>query len=269
MRYRRPQSLEQALSFVERQGAAIMGGGTRLNADLALSDGAGQSDLGGVEVVDLQALDLAGIERRDDAVLRIGAMTRLQSLVDSGDVPSVVREAAHHELPNTFRAQSTVGGCIASGEPDSELLAALLVHDGRVHIVQASGSIEVPLDKLLAELPLAPGMIITAVSIDTRGTCSLMRTGRTPADRPIVAVAARQLDGRRWVAFTGVAATPVLVVSTVEGGASVLPSGDGVAASDPLRTSQLQPIGDFRGSSEYRRALAQILGARATEAISR
>ena len=246
-----------------------MGGGTRLNAGLVpMRAGAGQSDVGGVEVVDLQAIDLVGIEWRDDAVLRIGAMTRLQELVDSDDVPSVVREAANHELPSTLRAQSTIGGCIASGDPDSELLATLLVHDGRVHIAQASGSIEVPLDELLAELPVASGRIITAVSIDTRGASSLMRTGRTPADRPIVAVVARQLDGRRWVAFTGVAATPVLVNSTAVG-RSLLPSGDGVAASDPHGTSRLEPIGDFRGSSEYRRALARILAARATEAISR
>ena len=33
-RYRRPESLEQALSFLERHGAVIMGGGTRLNAGL-------------------------------------------------------------------------------------------------------------------------------------------------------------------------------------------------------------------------------------------
>ncbi len=247
-----------------------MGGGTRLNAGLVpMRAGAGQSAVGGEEVVDLQALDLAGIERSDDAVLRIGAMTRLQELVDCDEVPSVVREAAHHELPSTLRAQSTVGGCIASGDPDSELLATLLVHGGRVHIVQASGSIEVPLDELLAQLPLASGRIITAVSIDGRGASSLMRTGRTPADRPIVAVVVRQLDGRRSVAMTGVAATPVLMNSTAVGVGGLPPSGDGMAANDPYGTSRLEPIGDFRGSSEYRRALARILTARATEAISR
>jgi CO/xanthine dehydrogenase FAD-binding subunit len=222
-----------------------------------------------MEVVDLQSLDLAGIERRSDTVLRIGAMTRLQEFVDNDDVPSVVREAARHELPSTLRAQSTIGGCIACGDPDSELLATLLVHDGRVHIAESSGNIEVPLDELLAELPLASGRIITAVSIDARGTSSLMRTGRTSADRPIVAVVARRFGGWRWTAFTGVAVTPVLVKSTGIGVGSAFPSGDGVGASDQHGTSRLEPIGDFRGSSEYRRALAQILAARATEAISR
>lgn len=221
-----------------------MGGGTRLNAGLVPI----RTGPSGVEFVDLQALDLAGIERRDEAVLQIGAMTRLQEIVDNDDVPSVIREAAHHELPSTLRAQSTIGGCVASGDPDSELLAALLVHDGRVHLAQGSGSIEVSLDELLAELPLASGRIITAVRIDTRGASSLMRTGRTSADRPIVAAVARQLDGRRWVALTGVSATPVLVNSTAVVG---------------------EPIGDFRGSSEYRLALARILTARAMEEVSR
>jgi CO/xanthine dehydrogenase FAD-binding subunit len=247
-----------------------MGGGTRLNAGLVpVRVGAGRSDLGGVEVVDLQAIDLGGIERRPDTVLRIGSMTRLQELADAHDVPSVIREAARHELPSTLRAQSTIGGCIASGDPDSELLASLLVHDARVHIAHRSGSVEVPLEELLTGLPLASGRIITAVSIDPRGTSSLMRTGRTTADQPIVAVVARQVDGRRSVAITGVAASPVLLNSTAVNGESLLPLGEAMAASDLDALSQLDPIGDFRGSSEYRRALARILTARATEAISR
>ncbi|MGD1012577.1 MAG: FAD binding domain-containing protein [Acidimicrobiales bacterium] len=267
--YRRPQSLEEAFGFAERHGAVVMGGGTRVNAGLvALRTGAGQSGAGGVEVVDLQALDLAGIERSDEAVLRIGAMTRLQQLVESDDVPAVVRLAARHEFPSTLRAQATIGGSIASGDPDSELLATLLVHDGRVHVAQRSGSLEFPLDELLAELPLASGRIITAVTISTLGVSSLMRTGRTPADRPIVAVAVREFDGRRWAAFTGVASTPVLV-NYAAGGNEPPSSGCGKAAGDPDVTGRFEPIGDFRGSSDYRRALAGILYARATEAILR
>jgi carbon-monoxide dehydrogenase medium subunit/putative selenate reductase FAD-binding subunit len=53
-------------------------------------------------------------------------------------------------------------------------------------------------------------------------------------------------DGTRRLALAGVAATPVLV--------------DGA--------DRLDPPADFRGSSEYRRALAAILMARALEAIS-
>ena len=54
--------------------------------------------------------------------------------------------------------------------------------------------------------------------------------------------------GRR-PGFAGVAAAPVLV--------------PGLAA-----IARLDPPGDFRGSGEYRRAVAAVLAARALEAIS-
>ncbi len=68
------------------------------------------------------------------------------------------------------------------------------------------------LQQLLATLPRPVGGIITAVTVSTAGRSSAARTGRTRADRPIVAAVARITgDGRRRVALTGVAAVPVLI----------------------------------------------------------
>jgi CO/xanthine dehydrogenase FAD-binding subunit len=76
------------------------------------------------------------------------------------------------------------------------------------------------------------------------------RTARTRADRPIVAAVARRTpDGQRRLALTGVAAVPVLVAPTPD-------AADG-----------LEPPGDFRGSTEYRRALAGVLARRALEGV--
>jgi CO/xanthine dehydrogenase FAD-binding subunit len=67
-----------------------------------------------------------------------------------------------------------------------------------------------------------------------------------PADRAIVAaVARRDKQGTVVVAFSGVAGVPVL-------------AGD---------TEKLEPPADFRGSTEYRKAMARILDARAREAL--
>ena len=75
-----------------------------------------------------------GIEPGAGDTLRIGAMATLQELADSGDAPDVVREAARREQPSTLRAQATVGGCVATGHAESELLAALLVHEAVVQV---------------------------------------------------------------------------------------------------------------------------------------
>jgi carbon-monoxide dehydrogenase medium subunit/putative selenate reductase FAD-binding subunit len=103
------------------------------------------------------------------------------------------------------------------------------------------------LEVLLAHLPLASHEIVTAVAIDTGGSASVARTARTSADKPIVVAAARVgADGRRRLALAGVASTPVLAEETDE----------------------LDPPGDFRGSGEYRRALAGVLVSRAIEGVS-
>lgn len=235
--YWRPSTITQAFELLERPGAVVLGGGTRLNG--------GSAEVA-VEVVDLQALDLDGIAPEPRDRLRIGAMTTLQELVDSEDTPVVVREAARREQPSTLRAQATVGGCIATGHAESELLGALLVHEAVVHVGDSTATGAVPLEVLLTGLPLGAGRVVTAVTIHTAGAAAAVHTARTPADRAIVAAFARVTDGGPRIALTGVAPTPIL-----------WQAGD-----------EIDPSGDFRGSSEYRRALAEVLLARVAEAIS-
>ena len=235
--YWRPSTVTQAIELLELPGAVALAGGTRLNGDPSPDR---------VEVVDLQALHLEGLVPEDGERLRIGALTTLQQLADAAEAPTVVREAARRERPSTLRAQGTVGGCVVTGDPESELLAALLVHEALVQVETSLGSGTVPLERLLGVLPLAPGRVVTAVTISTDGVAAVARTARTPADRAIVAAVGRRSDAGRRVAVTGVAPTPVLVDTGVE----------------------LDPVGDFRGSGEYRRALADVLVARVLEEIS-
>jgi len=236
--YSRPGSLDEALALLDRPGAVVLGGGTKVNATAGAEP---------IEVVDLQALGLDGTDVLDGGAVRFGAMVTLQRLVECGDLPEAVRESARRELPSTLRAQATLGGTIAVGDPESELLATLLVHDAVVGVANAEGPRTVSLEELLEKLPPEPGSVVVAVTIAVTGRSFVARVGRTRADRPIVAAAARIApDGLRRLALSGVAATPILV-EDLEG---------------------LDPPSDFRGSGEYRRALAEVLASRALEALS-
>lgn len=241
--YRRPASLEEALAVLESgPDAVVLGGGTRLNADPAP---------GPVEVVDLQALQLDRIRTTGKATVRIGAMATLQQIADSPVLPAVLREAARRERPSTLRSQATLGGCVAAREGDSELLAALLAHDTVVSIAGGGGPARTGLAEFLAGGPPDRARIITDVTVCTSGAASAARTARTRADRPIVAAVARiTATGERRLALAGVAATPVM-------------AGNHAGWAD-----ELDPPGDFRGSGEYRRALAVVLASRALGAIS-
>ena len=237
--YWRPSTIAQAFELLERPGAVVLAGGTQLNGESHRGDGRGGGPPG------------AGPRRHRDRPgdsLRIGAMTTLQQLVDSDHVPAVVREAARREQPSTLRAQATVGGCIATGRPGERAAGGPAgPRGGGADRGRSDATSDVPLEELLADLPVGAGRVVTAVTIQTAGAAAAARTARTPADRAIVAAVARAapmpVDGSP---LTGVAPTPILVQA-----------GD-----------ELDPVGDFRGSSEYRRALAAVLLARVVEAIA-
>ncbi len=236
--YARPATLQEALDLLADPHAAVLAGGTDLNGDAA----------GAPKIaVDLQDLGLSGIDT-DGSTLRIGAMTTLQDLVDATDAPSLLRELAHREAPSTIRNAATVGGTIGSSDPESELLAGLLLFDAAVALATATGSAEVRLDDLLDDPTALVGSIITSVTLSTSGATAADRTGRTPMDRPIVMVAGRLAsDGIARLVATGVASRPVVI--------------------DPNRMDDLEPPADFRGSSEYRRHLAGVLADRIVERL--
>ncbi len=233
--YHRPSTLEETLALLARPDVNTMplGGGTALNGlPLEVPD----------EVVDLQALDLNQITR-DGPLLRFGATTRLQDVVDHEWTPPLLRDLAHAEAPNTLRNAATLGGTVATADPESGLLAGLLAHEAAVSIAHVDRTEEVALSDLLADRNRLAGGLITSVQIMFGGAGAWERTARTPADTPIVLVAGhRTEEGDVRLAATGVAPAPM-----------VIEVGD---------IDELDPPSDFRGSSEYRSHLAAVLAAR-------
>lgn len=229
--YHRPGSVAEALDLLDAPAdhpVVLLGGGTVVNA------GPGREP---IEVVDLQAAGLGGITSRDDEIV-VGATVTLQELADDERVPLVLRRLAVAELPSTLRTLATVGGLVAAAEPESQLLAGLVAFDAVASISAKSGERTGRVEQVVAG---GPGGVITSVAIPLAGRASVARTGRTPGDVPIVsAVGHRASDGTLRIAMTGVAATPVVV--------------------DDLEA--LDPPGDFRGSSQYRRSVAAVLAAR-------
>lgn len=242
--YHRPTTLDEASALLAESNRRAIGGGT-----VAVPEGRIATE-SGIELVDLQALGLDSVSVSADRLV-IGAMVRLGDLAgtatptnpDIPEIPELIRELARRELPSTLRNQATVGGTVALGDSDSLLLAGLLVHGALVHL---HGQDPITLEQSLEECVGA--RVVTAVSIEldvdaNEGGTAVAGTGRTPADTPIVAAVARRTDGELRLALTGMAPSPVLV--------------------DPSDAAAgLEPPGDFRGSTDYRRHLATTLSAR-------
>jgi CO/xanthine dehydrogenase FAD-binding subunit len=237
--YHRPLTLDEAIALTARPDAVIIAGGTSVNADPGRKP---------ISAVDLQALDLAGIET-DGESIRIGSTTPLQDLVDSTLVPATLRDLTRREAPNTIRNAATIGGTIGTADPESELLAGLLAFEATVTLARAGSTTAHTLDEILEDSVLLNGAIMTSVSIPSNGVAAADRTGRTPMDRPIVmAVAHRSHDGTVRMAMTGVSTRPVIV--------------------EPDQIATLDPPSDFRGSPGYRKSLAGVLASRVLATVT-
>jgi len=231
--YHRPANLEEVFDLLARDGvvSVLLAGGTVVNA----------MDYPDIEVIDLQDVCPAAIVESGNRLV-IGAMARLQDVVDNAGVPPLLRELAHREGPNTLRHSATIGGAVAGADWESELLAGLLVHEATAEVRRREGSLTIRIADLFADPAARSGGVIASISLETGGDTAAARTGRTPADTSIVAAIGRVTRDGLLLALTGVASTPVLVTR------------DAVEA--------LVPPADFRGSSDYRRNLARVLADR-------
>ncbi|HXY43969.1 MAG TPA: FAD binding domain-containing protein [Acidimicrobiales bacterium] len=177
--------------------------------------------------------------------LRIGASVTLQALVEDEHVPAVIRQAARRDQLPELRRLATVGDCVSAADFDSELLATLLAYDASATIHDRHGWRTMPLVQVLDEDAFVR-CTAAALTIETDGVAFSARVGRAPGERPIVAaVARRRPNGEVRVALSGVATVPVVIG----------------------RTEALDPRGDGRASSEYRRILAAALMDRALDAV--
>jgi probable selenate reductase FAD-binding subunit len=260
--YHRPQTLDDALALLQRDQTTIpLAGGTTL-VPLRAPDVQA--------VVDLQALGLDELSV-EGFHMRIGAMVSLQRLVESPEVGEFLAGAAHLEGPLTYRNAATLGGTIATGDPLSQVLIALLALDAEVYL-RLPDPATVSLDRIL-DAPrkfLNGGLItgITALSPAGAPGVAMARVARTPRDKPIVAVAVRvtrkgELCGGVRVALAGVADRPIRAYEAedqLKGQAFDKRLVDTAVATV---VDNLNPPSDFKGSSEYRCEVAAVLTRRA------
>jgi len=235
--YHRPSTIDEAIGLLSRPTATVLAGGTLVNATPYTHP---------VIAVDIQDLGLDGIVELPGARLRVGAATTLQQLADHPSVPPVIRSLAEREATSTMRTLATVGGTVAAGGPESELVTGLLACEAEVTLRSASGPKTIALSDLLADCDHLLSTLIVEISFSTDGTMAAGRTGRTPGDRAIVSAVARRCpDGSVVLALSGVAPTP----------RQVTPGED------------VDPPGDFRGSSEYRKHLATVHSRRVLKEV--
>jgi CO/xanthine dehydrogenase FAD-binding subunit len=274
--YHRPGDAEgvaQALKLLSRPGirTVLLAGGDTL---------VGAGDPTVEAVVDLQALAALDFISADvdTRVLRVGAMTTRTALAQyleretEGSLYRVIAEGARRWGGSVQRNRATVGGAVATVASDDPLVVALLSCEARVTFVTPAGRRILPLAEFLpacTALLAEPALIEDVhVSLDREAEWALASVARTPSDTPIVVAAAMlALDhgrcGAARVALGGVAQIPILLPEIEAALVGQIASPDLFAEAGNRAASLVQPNGDFRGSDEYRRAMAGVLTERA------
>lgn len=231
-----------------------------------------------LHLVDINGLNLGGIEQRGD-VVRIGALVRHRSY---GDEPLI---AAHFPAfadavewigHPTIRLHGTMGGSVSHADPTAELPAVCMLHDAIIHASSASGERRITAADFFVgayETSLQPGEMVTAVEFPippARSTGAFIELAERRGDFAIASVGVTlDHDGgtitRARIVCSGARFTPIRAPE-IEASLVGLP----LASPEALQAGRtfaagLTPNRDHLATVEYRKGLICELTRRAIE----
>jgi carbon-monoxide dehydrogenase medium subunit len=263
--FHQPTTLDEALKLLRRTSIKTvpLAGGTGLVPEAARDVQA---------VVDLNALDLSFVKTSevsgDLRGLEIGATTKLQTLIDHEAVRAyaagVLVKAILDSASRNTREAASLAGSIVAASGNSPLFTALLALDARLIVrgVRGTREDEVALANWMPQpRTLIIGVILPALASNTRA--SYEKVARTPADLPIVCVAARatvdhdQLRDVR-LALGGVAEKPIVTTR---------PAGS-IDEMAQLAMATVTPVDDYFATADYRREMIGMLVKRTLNALA-
>jgi CO/xanthine dehydrogenase FAD-binding subunit len=258
--YHKPTTLDDALKLLRRTSLKTvpLAGGTSLVPEAARDVQA---------VVDLNALDLSFV--RQDQDLQIGATTKLQTIADHEAVrtyaDSLLATAILDSASRQTREAASLAGSIVAAPGNSPLFTALLALDARLIVRTARGTRENEI--ILPYWTLQPRSLILRVTLPAlqpNTHAAYEKVARTPADQPIVCVAARATvdqDQLRDIhlALGGVAEKPIVITQ---------PAG-AIADLAQLAVSTVTPPDDYFATADYRREMIGVLAKRVLSSLAR
>jgi CO/xanthine dehydrogenase FAD-binding subunit len=229
-------------------------------------------------LVDLNRLGELAYLRREDGVLRIGAMTRQATVERSGLVARewpLLRQALDHVAHAQIRNRGTVGGSVAHADPAAELPITFATLDARFRAVSLQGErwIEARdffVNQLTSSLEPDELLVEVAVPATPAGSGSaFVEYARRHGDFALGGCAVQlTLDGdgevaRAAITLLGAAPTPLRGAAAEQILAGRRVDAASAAEAAEAATAEIKPTGDIHGSSEYRRDLIRSLVRRA------
>jgi len=269
MKYYRPETVKKTLK--------LLGNQTEVCTPLYFPPRAKHlSQWQGDALIDLSNLGLDTIKEKSKEIA-VGSMVSFETLAKSEIIHNrwdgVLSEAAHLSATGAMRNLSTVGGVLLNPNFPAEVILVFLALDAVVILLDENGKeVRIPIEAFLndGKPTLERGMLIKEVILPIRKNihCALERVSRSKSDGSIVSVVVKgELTQKTAhnvrIAVFGANPAPKRYHSA-ESYLSDKPFTYKLAESiEEKIQDETEAVGDYRGSAEYREAMAGVLTKRA------
>lgn len=270
IRYAKPTTVDEALALLGEASWRILAGGT----DFYPAQGAKPFRENVLDINGLATLrDIA--ETEDHWV--IGARTTWTDLVRH-PLPAAfdaLKQAAREVGSVQIQNVASIAGNLCNASPAADGVPALLILDAEVELRSAAMARHLPLKKFILgnrRTELQPGEMVTAIRVPknaSAGTSAFVKLGARRYLVISIAMAAARLtveDGIVGNAAVAVGSCSAVAkrLASVEAALRGLPVDHAlVTAIQSAPMDELSPIGDVRGSAEYRLDAVREIVARA------
>ena len=271
--YFAPKGLPEALSLLQERGeeGRALAGGTDLVVQV--------KERGKIPtpsyLVSLRRLpELRGIDFSERDGLRIGATVTMTEAAESAPVRERYRALADGaEIIGSIQTMNmaTIGGTVCNAAPSADTAPPFLTYEAVAVVAGPKGERDVPIEEFWLgpnQTALQQGELLRELRLPAppanTGGVYVRQTPRKQMDIAVVGVAVLLTLGqgdrieRARIALGAVAPTPIRARKAEA-------ALEGKAASEALfaeaaetATSEASPIGDVRGSAEFRRHLVQV-----------
>jgi probable selenate reductase FAD-binding subunit len=264
--YYRPKSIAEALSLLEKNSGTILviAGGTKL----VLSENETVQEL-----VDITSLRLDYI-KEDLGVIRIGATTSLQKLVESSILNNltngIISEAAKlTHYSKMIRNASTVGGELVTTSPLSALYCAFLVLQAQVRIT-GGDEFALAMNIFLNKKNTGGGLLIEVLipKMEPQTYAAIVALGIKSSTDPLICACARVTLGKGYcksakIALTGTEPVPQRMHEVEKNleGQPLTQAKIEIAANKAYEL--YDPISDTLASAEFRKEMGRVVVKRA------
>ncbi|MBZ9849765.1 xanthine dehydrogenase family protein subunit M [Mesorhizobium sp. CA14] len=273
IRYAKPTTVDEALALLGEDRWRILAGGT----DFYPAQGAKPFR---DNVLDINALaELRGIAETGDH-WRIGARTTWTDIVRHplpaafDALKSAAREVGSVQIQNV----ASIAGNLCNASPAADGVPALLALDADVELRSAKAVRHLPLGEFILgnrRTALQPGEMVTAIRVPKRSAAGGSAFVKLGARRYLVISIA--MTAARLVVENGVIAEAAIAVGSCSAVARRLAGVEAALRGRPIDEAladavlsapfdELSPIGDVRGSAEYREQAAREIVVRAVRA---